>query len=204
MQVESLTLPLAGLLTGWGLIIAIGAQNAFVLRQGLRREHVGAVVAFCVASDIALIALSVAGIGAALAQWPGLLPITRWGGGLFIIGYGLHAGFRAFKPSALKAGAGAETSRRRAISVIAALTWLNPHLYLDMMLLGTLANSHGVAGRWWFFGGLVAASLTWFMALGYGAQLLRPFFARPRSWQILDSLIAVVMVTLGITLIVQT
>lgn len=203
MPVHPLAIGIAGLLTGWGLIVAIGAQNAFVLRQGLRREHVGAVVAFCVVSDILLIALSVAGIGAALAQWPALLPLARWGGGLFIVGYGLHAGRRALRPTAMRAKEGNETTLGRAITIVAALTWLNPHLYLDMMLLGTIANSHGTTGRWWFFVGLLLASFSWFIALGYGARLLRPFFAKPRSWQILDSGIAVVMITLGLTLILR-
>ncbi|MGB3829106.1 MAG: LysE/ArgO family amino acid transporter [Ornithinimicrobium sp.] len=198
-----LALALTGLLTGWGLIVAIGAQNAFLLRQGLRGEHVAAIVAFCVISDVVLIGMSIAGIGAALAHWPALVPIARWGGGLFIIGYGLHAGRRAFHPLALQAETSRAMSLTRALTVIGALTWLNPHLYLDIMLLGTIANSHGPLGRWWFFAGLVLASTTWFVGVGYGARLLRPFFARPRSWQILDSLIAVVMVTLGVTLIAR-
>lgn len=203
MPVHPLAVGLAGLLTGWGLIVAIGAQNAFVLRQGLRQEHVGAVVAFCVVSDVLLIGLAVAGIGAALEQWPALLPLARWGGGLFIIGYGLHAARRAFRPAAMRAKDGAETTLGRALTVVAALTWLNPHLYLDMMLLGTIANSHGSSGRWWFFVGLMIASISWFTALGYGARLLKPFFAKPRSWQILDTAIAVVMIVLGLSLILS-
>lgn len=159
-----MALGLTGLLTGWGLIIAIGAQNAFVLRQGLRREHVSTVVAFCIVSDVFLIGVSIAGVGTALTQWPALLPIARWGGGLFIIGYGLHAGLRALRPSVLAAEGTTVTSRARALTVIAALTWLNPHLYLGMMLLGTIANSHGLLGRWWFFAGLVIAVVM--MALG--------------------------------------
>lgn len=203
MPVHPLAVGIAGLLTGWGLIVAIGAQNAFVLRQGLRKEHVGAVVAFCVVSDILLIGLAVAGIGAALEQWPALMPLARWGGGLFIVAYGLYAARRAMRPAAMRAKDGSDTTLGRAITIVAALTWLNPHLYLDMMLLGTIANSHGPIGRWWFLAGLILASVSWFTALGYGARLLRPFFAKPRSWQILDSGIAVVMVTLGLALILR-
>ncbi len=196
-----LALTLSGLLTGWGLIIAIGTQNAFVLRQGLLREHVGLVVGFCVVSDIALIGLAVAGVGVALEAWPAMLPIARWTGGLFVIGYGLTCAWRARHPGAFRAEGRGTSSARRAALTVAALTWLNPHLYLDILMLGTIANSHGESGRWWFTGGLFVASGTWFAALGYGARGLRRFFARPRSWQILDAVIAVVMITLGLTLI---
>lgn len=197
----ALTLTLAGLVTGWGLIIAIGAQNAFVLRQGLLREHVGLVVSFCVVSDIALIGLAVAGVGVALDAWPALLPLARWAGGLFVIGYGLTCAWRARRPGALRAEGRGTGSARRAALTVAALTWLNPHLYLDILMLGTIANSHGNGGRWWFTGGLFLASGTWFAALGYGARGLRRFFARSRSWQVLDAVIAVVMVVLGLSLI---
>lgn len=195
-----LTLSLTGLVTGWALIIAIGAQNAFVLRQGLLREHVGLVVGFCIASDIALIGLAVAGVGVALDAWPAMLPFARWAGGLFVIGYGLGCAWRARRPGALRAEGRRTGSARRAVLVVAALTWLNPHLYLDILMLGTIANSHGESGRWWFTGGLFVASGTWFGALGYGARGLR-FFARPRSWQILDVIIAVVMMGIGLLLI---
>lgn len=199
-----LALILTGLLTGWGLLVAIGTQTAFVLRQGLRGDHVRPVVAFCTVSDVVMIACSVFGVGLALSRWPVLLPIMRWLGGLFVMGYGTHAAYRALRPSVLfEPARGIAPSRRHTLAVLAGLTWLNPHLYLDMMLMGTMANSQGSLGRWWFFAGLVLASASWFVALGYGARLLRPLFARPTSWRILDSLIAVVMVTLGITLILR-
>ncbi|MBA2694906.1 MAG: LysE family transporter [Actinobacteria bacterium] len=198
---SALTLTLAGLATGWGLIIAIGAQNAFVLRQGLLREHVGLVVTFCVVSDILLIGMAVAGVGVALDAWPALLPLARWAGGLFVIGYGLTCAWRARHPRALRAEGEGAGSARRAVLTVAALTWLNPHLYLDILMLGTIANSHGDPGRWWFFVDLLLASTTWFLALGYGARGLRRFFARPRSWQLLDAAIAVVMITLGLSLL---
>lgn len=197
----TLILTVSGLLTGWGLIVAIGAQNAFVLRQGLLREHVALVVGFCVVSDILLIGMAVAGVGVALDAWPALLTVARWAGGLFVIGYGLSCAWRARRPGALRAEGRSAGSGGRAALTVAALTWLNPHLYLDILMLGTIANSHGESGRWWFTGGLFVASGTWFAALGYGARGLRRFFARPRSWQLLDAAIAVVMIALGLTLI---
>lgn len=200
---QTITLLLSGLLTGWALILAIGAQNAFILRQGLLKEHVGKVVAFAALSDIILIGVAVAGVGTVLTNWPGLMPIARWGGGLFIIGYGLNSAWRARKPGTLTAAEGKTGSAGKALATIAALTWLNPHLYVDILMLGTVANSHGVDGRWWFYAGLVTASVTWFASLGYGARLLRPLFAKARAWQVLDGIIAVVMVFLGTTLIVS-
>lgn len=198
---SDLILTVSGLLTGWGLIVAIGAQNAFVLRQGLLREHVGLVVGFCVVSDIALIGMAVAGVGVALDAWPALLPVARWAGGLFVIGYGLTCAWRALRPGALRSEGRGIGSARRAALTVAGLTWLNPHLYLDILMLGTIANSHSESGRWWFTGGLFLASGSWFAALGYGARRLRRFFSRPRSWQLLDAVIAVVMITLGVSLI---
>lgn len=197
------TLLVSGLFTGWALILAIGAQNAFILRQGLLREHVGKVVAFAALSDIVLIGVAVAGVGTVLSTWPGLMPIARWGGGLFIIGYGLHSAWSARKPGSLKAADQGAGSAGKALFTIAALTWLNPHLYVDILMLGTVANSHGSTDRWWFYAGLVAASATWFTSLGYGARMLRPLFERPRSWQVLDGIIAVVMIFLGISLIMS-
>lgn len=198
-----LALIVTGLLTGWGLLVAIGAQNTFVLRQGLRAEHVGKVVAFCAASDLILIGASVVGVGLVLAQWPSIMPVLRGGGGLFMIGYGAHAAYRVGRPVALVPGTATPPSAGRTLSILAALTWLNPHLYLDMMLMGTLANSHGPQDRWWFFVGLYAASLSWFFALGYGAARLRPILSTTRSWQIFDSVIAVVLIALGTSLIVS-
>lgn len=164
----------------------------------------GPVVAFCVVSDFVLLASSVAGVGMVLERWPILLPVMRWCGGLFVMGYGIHAAYRALRPSiVIDPGQDPTPSRARTLAVLAGLTLLNPHLYLDMMLMGTLANRHSSTDRWWYFAGLYAASLRWFIAIGYGAAVLRPLFDRPRSWQILDSVIAVVLLVLGTAVILS-
>jgi L-lysine exporter family protein LysE/ArgO len=203
---QTLTLVASGLITGWALIAAIGAQNAYLLRQGLRREHVLPLVVFCIASDVILIGVAVAGLGVALDQWPGLLPVARWAGGLFVIGYGVHAAWRARRPGerlTAAEGVGSGLTLRRAVLTMAALTWLNPHLYVDIMMLGAVANGHGEVARWWFYAGLIVASITWFVTLGFGSGRLQPLFARPRAWQVLDAAVAVCMVSLGTALIVQ-
>ena len=193
---------LAGLGFGLSLIVAIGAQNAYVLRQGLRGEHVALVVAVCVVSDVALIAAGVAGAGALVDRAPGVLTWIRLGGAAFLLAYAVLAARRALRPSGLDAApAGASTGRGRVLVTVLALTWLNPHVYLDtVVLLGTVAASHGDQ-RWWFAAGAMGASTAWFVGLGRGAARLRPLFARPRSWRILDGLIAVVMATLAFTLV---
>ncbi len=202
MVTMPLPLVAAGLLTGLALIAAVGAQNAYLLRQGLRRQHVGALVTLCAASDVVLIGLAVLGVGAAVQQWPAFLTVARWGGGLFVIGYGLHVGWRAMRPGeTLVAGGGRQVSLRRALTTMAALTWLNPHLYLDIIVLGSIANTHGPQGRWWYYAGLVGASVLWFSALGFGSRRLAPLLARPRAWQVLDALIALVMLALGVGLL---
>lgn len=216
-----LTPLLAGLGLGLSLIVAIGAQNLFVLRQGIRREHVLAVVVVCAASDAALIMLGVSGIGLALAALPWLVTAVRWAGAAFLVGYGLLAARRAWRPSGAltvdpsaeaAAGAAAEqasathsvtTETRLSATVLTALalTWLNPHVYLDtVFLLGGVANSHG-EDRWVFALGAVAASVLWFSALGFGARYLGRWLATPRAWRILDAIIAVVMIALGVSLV---
>ena len=191
----------SGLGLGLSLIVAIGAQNAFVLRQGLRGEHVGAVVAVCALSDILLIAAGVRGAGAVLAQAPSLVTGVRLAGAAFLLGYGVLAARRALRPAALDASdAGGSTRLGAAVATCLALTWLNPHVYLDtVVLLGSIATAHG-AERWWFAAGAAVASGAWFTSLGYGARLLRPLFARPGAWRVLDGLIAVVMVLLAVLL----
>ena len=198
-----LTLLLTGTLTGLGLIVAIGAQNAYLLRQGLRHQQVGPLIVFCVLADATLIGLAVLGIGALVATWPTFLTIARWGGGIFVIGYGLQAAWRAMHPGeTLEADDAARgTSLGRSLLTMAALTFLNPHVYLDVTLLGTIANTHGLQDRWWFYAGTVLGSTVWFTLLGLGSRALAPFFARPRSWQVLDALIAIVMVSIGLGLI---
>lgn len=193
---------LTGLLTGLGLIIAIGAQNAYLLRQGLRRAPVAPLVLFCTVADMLLAALAVLGVGAIVTAWPAFLTVARWGGGLFVIGYGLQAAWRALHPGEVLTAEGTgTTSVRRSLLTMAALTLLNPHVYLDVTLIGSIANSHGIEGRWWYWGGMVAGSALWFSSLGFGARRLAPLFARPRAWQLLDALIAVVMIAIGLGLI---
>ena len=236
----------AGLGLGLGLIVAIGAQNAFVLRQGIRRERVLAVVVVCIASDAVLIVAGVAGAGALFAAVPWLVTVARWGGALFLLGYAVRAVRRALRPPGpqdeglrvdpepgadVPRGGGAETtsagarpartgtarpagasmltarpprgaavpgpvpSRPTAVVATAlALTWLNPHVYLDtFVLLGSVGSSHGPA-RWAFAAGAVLASALWFSGLGCAARALAPAFARPNAWRVLDGAIAVVMV----------
>jgi L-lysine exporter family protein LysE/ArgO len=192
---------LAGLGFGLSLIVAIGAQNAFVLRQGLRGEHVGGVVAICVVSDAVLIAAGVAGIGTLVTAAPSLLETVRVGGALFLLGYAVVALRRATRRRSLDSDEGARSARAAVLTTCAALTWLNPHVYLDtVLLLGTIAATHE-GGRWWFAAGAVAASTLWFTTLGYGARLLRPVFARPTAWRVLDVLIATTMTVIAISLL---
>ncbi|MEU2601186.1 LysE/ArgO family amino acid transporter [Streptomyces hirsutus] len=199
----ALTTAAAGFGTGLSLIVAIGAQNAFVLRQGVRREAVLAVVGICAVSDALLITLGVGGVGALVVAWPGALTAVGWIGGVFLLGYGVLAARRVIRP----AGAGLETegeavtSRRRAVLTCLAMTWLNPHVYLDtVFLLGSVAADHGPL-RWTFGLGAVLASLCWFAVLGFGARLLSRFLARPAAWRVLDGLVAATMIVLGCTLI---
>jgi L-lysine exporter family protein LysE/ArgO len=194
---------LAGLGLGLSLIIAIGAQNAFVLRQGLRREHVVAVIAICALSDAVLIALGVAGAGWVFEQVPWLVEVVRWAGFAFLLVYGLLAARRAIRPKVLAAASGDDKGMPllAVIGTCLALTWLNPHVYLDtVVLLGSVASTHGNL-RWAFGAGAVVASLLWFTALGLGARLLAPVFARPLAWRVLDGVIAVVMVALAVSLV---
>lgn len=196
---------LAGLLSGAALIIAIGAQNAFVLRQGIRREHVLPIVLVCALSDAVLIALGVAGIGTLVTAAPVVLEIVRWAGAAFLLGYAIFAARRAIRPKALVAGAGETTTMVTAVLTAVALTWLNPHVYLDtVLLLGSLSTAHGDEGRWWFAAGAILASVVWFTALGFGARLLRRVFERPGAWRVLDLSIAAVMLVLAIRLVLPS
>jgi L-lysine exporter family protein LysE/ArgO len=195
---------LAGRGRGRSRIVAIGAQNAFVLRQGLRREHVLPIVLVCALSDALLIVAGVAGAGAVFAVAPVVLTVVTWAGALFLLGYGALAARRAIRPSALAAGgATVSTTLSTAVLTCLALTWLNPHVYLDtVVLLGSIANTHG-DGRWWFGAGAVLGSILWFAALGFGARLLQPVFARPAAWRVLDGIIAVVMVAIALSLVLR-
>jgi L-lysine exporter family protein LysE/ArgO len=203
MPLDTTLLPaFFGLGTGLALIIAIGAQNAYVLRLGIagRLRIVALVVTICAVSDAALIAAGVLGIGVVIEKAPVALVVIRILGSAFLIVYGLMAARRVFRPQALEpAEQHGSVSLKTAALTTLALTWLNPHVYLDtVVFLGSVANQQGVAERWWWAAGAMAGSVLWFSALGFGARLLRRFFARRSSWRILDAVIAVVMLALGI------
>ncbi|MCW1957912.1 MAG: LysE/ArgO family amino acid transporter [Mycobacterium sp.] len=191
---------LIGFVTSISLIAAIGAQNAFVLRQGIRNEHVLPVVTLCAASDLILILAGVAGVGALVTAHPGLTTIARYGGAAFLIGYGLLAAPRALPAGTLTPADAAPAKLGAVLLTCLALTFLNPHVYLDtVVLLGTLANQQQ-DGRWLFGAGAAAASGVWFFTLGFGARRLTGLFAKPATWRVLDWLIAATMLALGISL----
>lgn len=194
---------LSGLGTGAGLIIAIGAQNAFVLRQGLLRQHELPVVLVCIGGDILCICAGVAGMGALIRTNEWLLEFFRWGGALFLTVYGISAARRAASGNGSmeisEVGAG---SFMKAITSCLAFTFLNPHVYLDtVVLLGSIAAQYGEDLKWAFAAGALTASVLWFTGLGFGARLLLPIFQNPRAWRILDSLIALVMWAIALTLV---
>jgi L-lysine exporter family protein LysE/ArgO len=192
-----------GLVLSLGLIVAIGAQNAFVLRQGLRREHVGAVVVFCALADALLITAGVLGMAQALGERPGLARVLALVGAAFLAVYGWQALRRARQASRLTVAEGARgLSRRAAVAQAAAFTLLNPHVYLDTVLLvGSIGAQQPPSLQGWFVAGASWASLFWFSALGLGARWLAPLFARPRAWQVLDGLIGVTMGVLSALLV---
>lgn len=195
---------IAGLGFGLSLIVAIGAQNAFVLRQGLRKEHVFVIVAICAISDALLIAIGVAGLGAIIQQLQWLLLIIELIGGGFLVSYGVMAAKRAIKPEALNADTGgAKLSLKAAVGTALALTYLNPHVYLDtVLLLGSIAGTYE-QNRWWFAAGAMLGSVLWFSLLGFGARVLGPVFKKATAWRILDVIISAVMLILGISLLVS-
>lgn len=196
------TAGITGMLTGLALIVAIGAQNAFVLRQGVRKEHVGAVVAVCMAGDGLLILGGTAGIGALVTRFPEALEVLRWAGAAYLLWFAVRSFTAALRPSSL-----AEQEPRSKNSVIAttaALTFLNPHVYLDtVVLLGSLANQQGAGLRWVFAGGAVTGSVLWFSALGYGARGLAGVLRSPRTWRWIDAGIGILMVFLAIRLVLH-
>ncbi len=195
---------LVGFAASLGLIAAIGAQNAFVLRQGIRNEYVLPVVALCAVSDLVLIVAGIAGMGALIAGNPAFTAVARYAGAAFLIGYGLLAARRAIRPSALTPSDTAPARLSAVLLTCLALTFLNPHVYLDtVVLLGTLANQRE-DGRWLFGAGAAAASGVWFAGLGFGARRLAGVFATPATWRVLDWLIAATMLALGISLAIAT
>ncbi|MFG3039852.1 MULTISPECIES: LysE/ArgO family amino acid transporter [unclassified Streptomyces] len=197
---------MAGFGTGLSLIVAIGAQNAFVLRQGVRRQAVLAVVGICAVSDALLIGLGVAGLGAVVTAWPAGLTVVGLAGGGFLVCYGILAARRVLRPAgeALAAKGTTAGTVRAAVLTCLAMTWLNPHVYLDtVLLLGSVAADRGSL-RWVFGLGAMLASLTWFAGLGYGARLLSGVLARPAAWRVLDALVAVTMLAMGVMLLART
>lgn len=193
----------AGLGAGLSLIVAIGAQNVFVLRQGLARRHVAVVVAICAVSDLVLIVAGVAGLALVVESAPWSVEVARWLGAGFLTVYGGLAFRRAARGGQALEAAQAGGARVGAVALTAlALTWLNPHVYLDtVVLLASIANSHG-DGRWWFVVGACAASLLWFSCLGYGARLAHRLLATERAWRVLDVLIGLTMLAIAAGLVI--
>ncbi len=186
---------IAGFLAGLGLIVAIGAQNAFVLRQGLRRQAVGVVVPICAVSDALLVTLGTVGIGVLVTRFAWVLVVLTWGG----VAYLCWFAYRSFRSAAKPASLSAERAEppRGVVLTTLALTFLNPHVYLDtVVMLGTLANRHADA-RWVFAAGAATASLVWFSALGFGARALSGPLGRPAVWRVLDVLIGIVMLAIA-------
>ena len=214
----SLAAFLAGLAICLGLIISIGAQNSYVLRQGIRREHVGAIVIACIASEVVLQTAGVVGVGALVTHVPWLDGVARWAGAIFLVGYAAVCARRAWRgggslaeapADAADGGSGApagvavrqRTSRRTAVLTILALTWLNPHALIETTLvMGSIAATHGEA-RWSFLVGGLLASAIWFVGFGYGARYLAPIMRTERAWRILDAGIAVVMLGIAVALV---
>ncbi len=181
------------------LIMAIGAQNAFVLRQGLRREHVLPVVLVCALSDAVLLQVGVWGMGGVLLARPEWAQLMRWAGALFLLAYAVQTGARVLRPGQLLVTAGgAGASLRNTLATVMALTWLNPHVYLDtVVLLGTMATPYPALGRAKFAAGGALASALWFTGLGLGARWLAPLFATPSAWRVLDAVTATTMLVLA-------
>ena len=203
MSSAVVTAAISGFFLGASLIIAIGAQNAFILRQGLLRQHVFVLSLICALSDALLIAAGVAGLGALISASPQLIRLVTIGGAIFLLAYGVLALRRAFRPQVLTAAASGEGSLKLAIAACLAFTFLNPHVYLDTVLLvGSLSAGHQGAARIAYGAGAALASFVWFFGLGYGARLLQPVFARPAAWRVLDVMIAVVMTAIAIGLLV--
>jgi L-lysine exporter family protein LysE/ArgO len=195
---------LSGAGLGASLIVAIGAQNAFVLKQGLKRRHVGLVVAICAFIDVFLIALGVGGMGALIARAPFLLEIIRWAGAIFLFLYGARAFHAAWKgPGHLQAVEGDVQTALGATSTVVALSLLNPHVYLDtVVLLGGIGARYGWPGNAWFAAGAMCSSIIWFTALGYGARVLRPWFEKDVAWRVLDVIVGCVMWWIAAALVV--
>ncbi len=188
---------LAGFGLGLSLIVAIGAQNAYVLQVGVRGRGLGAVVAVCIASDVVLIAAGVAGLGAAVSGRAGLMEAVRWAGALVLAAYGLRSLWAARGSAGLVAGGDGGASTAAVVAGILALTWLNPHVYLDtVLLLGSASTRYG-GDRWWFALGAVVASVAWFCLLGFGARRLAGVLGRPAVWRAINAVIGALLLVLA-------
>ena len=199
-----LSAALSGALLGASLIIAIGAQNAFILRQGLLRSHVFVLCLICALSDALLIAAGVAGLGTLVSQSPTLIVAVTLGGALFLASYAVLAFRRAWRPQAMQAAGGNGLSLKAAVATCLAFTFLNPHVYLDtVLLLGSLSAAYHGPARLAYGAGAAVASFVWFFGLGYGARLLQPVFAKPAAWRVLDVIIGVVMSLLALSLLLK-
>ncbi|MFC6359392.1 LysE/ArgO family amino acid transporter [Luteococcus peritonei] len=190
-----------GLLTGFSLIVVIGVQNGLVLRQGLRREHVGIVVAVCALGDLVLISAGTAGMGAVAGAHPGALRVLSWVGAAYLLWCAIGSFRAAARPGALELEA--PRSRSSVLGTVLAVTWLNPHVYLDtVVMLGSIAASHGGL-RWWFAAGAMTASLVWFVVLGLGARALSGPLGRPSVWRVVDVVIGLVMLAVAASLLLH-
>ena len=188
---------LSGFGLGLSLILAIGSQNAFVLKQGLRREHVFAICLFCAISDALLISAGVAGFGAVTARYPQVGDIAKLAGALFLLAYGLMSLYASVtKSHALTADGQVVSSLKKSLLLCFGFTWLNPHVYLDTLVLVGMVST-GASSKVWFAIGAVSASFVFFFSLGYGAKLLSPLFAKPKAWNVLDAFVGVIMLVLA-------
>ncbi len=191
---------LPGLLTGFSLIMAIGAQNAFLIRQGLTKKHVPLVVAICAVSDALLIFAGIGGLGLAVSKLPTLLEVVRWFGVAYLLWFAFKSAKSAFKTEQLNAGTGQSGSLKQVVITTLALTYLNPHVYLDTVIfLGSIGNQFG-ENRWFFATGAAVASIIWFSLVGFGAKAAAGIMAKPIFWRVLDSLISIVMVSIAVML----
>ena len=189
-----------GLLTGLSLIIAIGAQNAFVIRQGLAKSHILLVVIFCSLCDALLIFLGTGGLGTLIQSKPGILEFIRWFGVIYLSWFGIKSLRSAFKQNEFQAGAGLSSSRKSIVLSLIGFTFLNPHVYLDtVILVGSVANQFH-SDRWYFALGASIGSILWFTSIGYGAQAASKYMSRPIFWKVLDIIIAIVMFSVAILL----
>lgn len=201
---DSLSLLFLGATTTISLVAVIGAQGTFVLRQGILGRHITPILVFCILSDALMIGLGVVGLGALLDAAPWFIEVFRYVGAVFLAWFGFEAGRRVFTPHSIVVddGQGDSQSLKAALLTTAAVTYLNPHAWLDTtILLGSLANAQGNPGRWWYYLGCCCGSLIWFLILGYGSRLLRPFFARPSAWRVLDGATVLLMAYLVFNLL---